>query len=91
MIRGALIRCRGNGGFGDALEGTSGHSQWHEKWLVLGFIVSNCTSEHSLSFSYLFLYGRKPYLSDCALISGKALRAPDDSLGGGLSPSQGKG
>lgn len=27
------------------LEGTSGHSQGHEMWMVLNFIVFNCTSE----------------------------------------------
>ena len=35
------------------LEGTSGHSQGHEMWMVLNFIVFNCTSE--LSFLFLTL------------------------------------
>lgn len=45
------------------LEGTSGHSQGLEMWMALDFIVSNCTSELSVCFSYLFLYCRKSYLS----------------------------
>lgn len=52
------------------LEGTSGHSQGREMWMVLDFIVFNCTSELSL-FSYLSLYCRKPYLCNCLLISGR--------------------
>lgn len=68
------------------LEGTSGHSQGPEMWMALDFIVSNCTSELSLSFSYLFLYCRKSYLSAvCYLRKGSehSLSFPGQKLKGG--------
>ena len=50
----------------------SGHTQQPEMWMLLDFIVSNCTSELS---SYLFLYCKRP-LSDCLLISEEAFSTP---------------
>ena len=66
------------------LEGTSGHSQGHEMWMILNFIVFNCTSELSFLFLTLPLLQKTLFVQ---LSTGlrKALRAqaaPSGGLGG---------
>lgn len=66
------------------LEGTSGHSQGHEMWMVLNFIVFNCTSELSFLFLTLPLLQKTLFVQ---LSTGlrKALRAQAAPSGAFLS------
>lgn len=66
------------------LEGTSGHSQGHEMWMVLDFIVFNCTSELSLLFLALPLLQKTLFVQLSAGLR-KTLRAQAAPAGAFLS------
>lgn len=81
----AWLDAEANGIFCNDSGRTFGHSQWQEMWMVLDFIVSNCTSEHS-PLPPVFCTAKTLISATVWLISGKALGAPGSFLSGTLHP-----